>query len=123
MVKALKILLTEDNTADAYLIIDYLKECKNISIDHETTLKSTIEKLYQKEYDILLLDLSLPESQGKETYEIIKKHHPEQAIIIITGYPQDILNSYTEDKPSILNKNELTQGQLKETIKKLVTMY
>ena len=109
MIKPLQILLIEDNTADAYLLFEYLKECQNIIIDHGKTLQEAIQKLEEKNYDLLLLDLSLPESQGIETYELIMKQFPEQNTIIMTGYTKEILDS-TKNNPILLNKNEITSG-------------
>ncbi len=121
MIKPLQILLIEDNTADAYLLFEYLKECQNIIIDHGKTLQEAIQKLEEKNYDLLLLDLSLPESQGIETYELIMKQFPEQNTIIMTGYTKEILDS-TKNKPILLNKNEITPEQLKETIKNITPL-
>ena len=117
MIKPLQILLVEDNSADAYLLLEYLRECPNLIIDHELRLKNAIQKLKEKNYDLLLLDLSLPESQGIETYKLIKKQFPEQNTIIMTGYPKEILNQNINHKPPLLNKNEITPERLKEIIK------
>ena len=51
-----------------------------------TTLAEGLTLLDQFIYDIVLLDLSLPDSHGEKTYRAIRNSGYEGPIIIITGY-------------------------------------
>ena len=44
----------------------------------------------EKTFDILLIDLKLPEMNGLETYLAIKEIRPQTVAIIFTAYPQDM---------------------------------
>jgi PAS domain S-box-containing protein len=65
----LKVLLVEDNCKQAELFKELLSEAEAINFDltHVQRLNETLEKLEQESFDVILLDLSLPDSQGLET--------------------------------------------------------
>jgi len=80
-------LLIEDNPGDARLIVELIKEAIDFkcSINVAVTLKEGTEKLNQDHYDIILLDLSLPDSHGIETYINLSQKHPNIPVIVLTG--------------------------------------
>ena len=119
MSKLNNILIVEDNRGDAVLLKEYLKECQeDIKIDHVTRLIEAIKSITRTEYDMLFLDLSLPDSEGMETYELIKIHY-EKPIVILTGYPQEVFDSYPENTPTFLEKGEITPDVLKKLLKQI----
>ena len=71
----MQILLIEDNVADASLIKDlfYLKFEKG-SIDWVTSLEQGFEKLANDKYNLIILDLGLPDSDGINTFHTLKSH-------------------------------------------------
>ena len=48
-----------------------------------------IEKAWEKQFDIMLIDLKLPPLNGLETYLSIRDFRPDLVVIVITGYPRD----------------------------------
>jgi DNA-binding NtrC family response regulator len=42
-------------------------------------------------YDLILIDLRMPEKNGAEVTKSIHNKHPDSKILIITGYPNDPL--------------------------------
>ena len=84
---SLKILLIEDNPGDARLINEILKESKKIqfNIKNVKSLSEGIQSLLKDNYDILLLDLSLPDSKGIKTFDRIKEAAPQIPILVLTG--------------------------------------
>lgn len=120
MSRPINILIVEDNLADAVLLKEYLKDCrKDINIDHVSRLIEAIQAIVKTEYDILFLDLSLPDSSGMETYALLKIHY-NNPLVILTGCPQEVFDSYPENPPTFLEKGEITPGMLKQVIKKLI---
>ncbi len=88
----LNILLIEDNLGDARLLSEILTEAgyqeapeTTFKIDHVEQLKKGIDRLKNGEYDIVLLDLSLPDSQGLSTFETIQEAASTQPIIVLSG--------------------------------------
>jgi signal transduction histidine kinase len=85
--KKYRVLLVEDNAADARLISEYLKEGKDtkFKLVHVERLTKGLALLHQKKYDIILLDLSLPDSDGSETINKTLKASSKIPIIVLTG--------------------------------------
>ncbi|GLI33620.1 PAS domain S-box protein [Desulforhabdus amnigena] len=89
----IKVLLIEDNPGDARLIKELFLECAPGSFDlkYVETLYEGIEILETQEIDTILLDLSLPDSHGFETFLKVHDRTPEIPIIILTGFDDETL--------------------------------
>lgn len=82
------VLLIEDNPGDARLIKEYIQESNPDFLDTlsvEQSLQDGCESLRNNEYDLVLLDLSLPDSFGLETFEKVHEINDEIPIIVLTG--------------------------------------
>lgn len=83
----IRIMAVEDNTADFRLLEEYLKE--DSSADFEITraesLKDALSLSSSKKFDIILLDLDLPDSMGMETLEKIYDKNRTIPINVLTG--------------------------------------
>jgi PAS domain S-box-containing protein len=83
----LKILLVEDSEGDFFLVHEYLQEVyQNVEIQHCWKLTEAIERLNETKYDIILLDLTLPDSYGKESVKEIIELVKGAPIVVLTGY-------------------------------------
>lgn len=88
----MKILVIDDNRADRDLIITHIKQSKkrkNITTEESNCLTDALKKIRTRDYDVIILDLVLPESNGIETVKTvisaikeIKKNIP---VIVLTG--------------------------------------
>lgn len=86
MDRARAILLVEDNPGDARLISELISTIGyRDTLDVRDTLSSALEALSVREYDVVLLDLGLPESVGLGTYTRIRDRAPDVATIVLTG--------------------------------------
>lgn len=87
MEENIKILLIEDNQGDAYLIEEYLEEFATFSyeLNHVGTLNKAIAVLNFQPFNVILLDLELPDSYSINTFLSIHNKYPEIPIIILTG--------------------------------------
>src|SRR5689334_1687714 len=87
MEEKINILLIEDNPGDARLLDVYLRE----SFEHVFTLLTTdylskgLKLLESNNFNVIILDLSLPDSNGLETFQKIYAKVPETPIIVLTG--------------------------------------
>ena len=84
---ALKILLVEDNPADADLLGEILEEAEETqwSLVHVERFKDALISLHEHPFDVILLDLSLPDKQGLSTVAQIHEAAPDLPIVVLTG--------------------------------------
>jgi putative two-component system response regulator len=83
----ISILLVEDNPGDVRLIKELLSE-SGLTIDslvHSERLETALEELNKVDYSIVLLDLSLPDSQGLKTISKVLTDFPDIPIVVLTG--------------------------------------
>ncbi|MBM4453914.1 MAG: response regulator, partial [Chloroflexi bacterium] len=85
--KPAEVLLIEDNPGDARLIKEMLGEVPDarFHLDIATRLSAGLESLAQKEPDVILLDLGLPDSQGLETLASVSARAPTTPTVVFTG--------------------------------------
>lgn len=83
----LKVLLIEDNPGDAFLIKFYLGESMSPRFDfhHAENIKTANELLSNNRFDIILMDLNLPDSVGIETIKQTLENYPNNLVIVLTG--------------------------------------
>ena len=91
--KQIKTLLVEDNQRDAYLLREKLVHAEEIkfNLTHVKRLDKAVKCLHQESFNIILLDLSLPDSQGLDTFLTLKKIVPNLPIVLLTGFKDEIL--------------------------------
>jgi diguanylate cyclase (GGDEF)-like protein len=82
-----RVLLIEDNPGDARLIREMIAEDPDapFDIDWVERLAQGLERLSAGETGLVLLDLSLPDSLGLETFARVYAHSPTVPIIVLTG--------------------------------------
>lgn len=80
------VLIVEDNPGDARLIEESLREARGaFVVEHADRLAHALERLRDGGVDVVLLDLSLPDASGLETFRRASEHAGEAAIIVLTG--------------------------------------
>ena len=84
---SLTILVVEDNSAEVELIEVMLSESCAIRVDlhHVERLGKAIERLKKIKFDAILLDLSLPDSQGLDSIARIKEYSINTPIVVLTA--------------------------------------
>ncbi|MGB1206690.1 MAG: response regulator [Chitinophagales bacterium] len=94
-IQHINILLIEDNPGDAKLVEIYLKDATSIhfQLKHAVRLSEGIQIAQQNpDFDIVLLDLSLPDSRGFQTLTKAMKAFPkEMSIVVLTGLDDESL--------------------------------
>jgi two-component system, cell cycle response regulator len=84
-----RVLLVEDNPGDARLVREALNDGLpgQFMVHVAESLKQALERLRSAidEVDVILLDLSLPDSQGLETYRAVHSQCPTCPILVLSG--------------------------------------
>jgi two-component system cell cycle sensor histidine kinase/response regulator CckA len=83
----MKVLLIEDDLEYAYLIQEMLAAAGDASFDlkHADQLSTGREQLRTGTFDLILLDLSLPDSYGVDTFVKVRNQTPDVPIIVLSG--------------------------------------
>ena len=86
--KPIKILLVEDNPEDVFLLERTLQKSRGTKFDIETveSLRKAISRLQKGGIDVVLLDLSLTDSKGLDTFNALQAEVPEIPIIVLSGF-------------------------------------
>ena len=93
----LKILLIEDDHEDVFVFNKHLKKASefNKNVNYETDIASSLEEAKKfiklNKHDIILADLTLPDSQGIGTFEQLQAIASGCPIIILTGFSDEEL--------------------------------
>ena len=89
----IKVLLIEDNLAEARLLKEILKgnEKKEFHLVNVSRLSEAISLLQQTNFDVILLDLTLPDSQGLQSLAPLLITAPKLPIVVLTNTNDDNL--------------------------------
>jgi signal transduction histidine kinase len=85
------VLLIEDNEGDARLIREMIQEISGarFQLDCADALTPGLERLSRSGVDVVLLDLSLPESQGLDTFLRVHAHASTIPVVVLTGFKDE----------------------------------
>jgi two-component system, cell cycle sensor histidine kinase and response regulator CckA len=89
----IKVLLVEDNPGDVLLLQETLSEITLVSFNliHVERRSEAIKQLQTETFDVILLDLLLPDSAGLETFTVIHQQVPHTPIVVLTGMSDETL--------------------------------
>jgi DNA-binding NtrC family response regulator len=90
----LKILLVEDSPADSRLLWEMLRDSGikgRFTLEPAVTMKEAIKQLSTKKFDLVLLDLMLPDSAGLDTFRAAHKACPDVPVVLLTGLSDENL--------------------------------
>jgi heterodisulfide reductase subunit A len=81
-----RILLMEDEASVARGLQLILQD-EGYGVLLATTGRDALGAVEEKEFDVLVADLRLPDMDGMEVVKQVKKEQPQMDVIVITGYP------------------------------------
>jgi two-component system cell cycle response regulator len=114
--ETIQVLLIEDNREYAAMLRYVFTELNpnQFELQHVTTLHDGLKKLTQQTFDAILLDLSLPDSLGLNTFNEVYTHASNIPIVVMTALDdKDIaLRAVRDGAQDYLVKGELEVNQL-----------
>ena len=89
----IRVLLIEDSAADARLIREVLalESPRGFDIEHVASLGDGLARLARRDVDVVLLDLTLPDSTGLETFSATAAAAGPVPILVFTGIDDEEL--------------------------------
>lgn len=80
-----KILMIDDEQ-DFLEVMSERMEARNMVVSTASSAKEGLEKAASGSFDVVILDLMMPEMDGIETLRILKEKNPDLEVILLTGH-------------------------------------
>lgn len=80
-----RVLLVDDEEEFLSILAQRL-EARDLNVSKATRGEDAVQIVDEKDFDVIILDLSMPGMDGLETLKEIKKRHPDAEIIMLTGH-------------------------------------
>jgi PAS domain S-box-containing protein len=118
--KNIRLLLVEDNPADARVVERHLRDAglNHVQTDTVQTAGEAAHRLQTMEYDLVLLDLGLPDATGLQALRALKAVADLTPIIVLTGsddYKQGLV-AVREGAQDYLEKRRVNAGMLSRIV-------
>jgi DNA-binding NtrC family response regulator len=86
MTNKTKILVVDDEEVVRHCYVRSLAG-QHCSVETVKNGKDALQAMTQRPFDVVLLDLLMPEMDGMTVLRTIKQNWPDSEVIVITGYP------------------------------------
>lgn len=96
-INVLRVLLVEDNAVSAQVVKMMLAraETSTFEVQVAESLMDALDLIGTGRFDVILLDLSLPDSDGLGTLTTIRVHAPNLPVLVLTGSDNEALANST----------------------------
>ncbi len=120
----IRVLLVEDNPGDAFLIqgmlgVKHNDDAIQYHLTHVDKLEDALQALAQTDFNVVLLDLSLPDSHGLVTLEKVVAQNQILPIVVFTGLDDETvaMQAVQQGAQDFLVKGQVTPGSLTHAIR------
>lgn len=100
MNKKLSVLIVDDDPNIGNTLVDIL-EVKGYEVRSATSGKEALSIIMEKQYDVIFLDIRMPEMNGVETFRHIKEQSPLTSVVMITAYAGVELVNQTKEEGAL----------------------
>jgi len=119
--------LTRDETANILVMEDETTVAKGLEMvlseaGYQVALAATghsaLDTMFEKQFDLLVADLRLPDMDGMDVIKLVKQKWPDTEVVVITGYSSvnSVVTSMKLGAYDYLAK-PFSEGQIKESIR------
>lgn len=85
-----KILLVDDHIIIRKGLVSILRQLPDIEyISEVDNGRMALEEVASRRFDLVLLDVSMPEMDGLEALKLLKRDHPELKVLMVTMHPEE----------------------------------
>ena len=108
----MKILVADDHLVVRKGLIQIIKEMPEVTeVDEAEDGSEVILKIESKDYDLLVLDISMPGKSGLEILNDLKISFPELNVLILSTYPEKLyaIRALKAGASGYLNKNTASE--------------
>ena len=87
----IRVLIADDHPVVGLGLKSILEKEADISVSNlARTARETLELVRKTDFDILLLDISLPDRSGMEVLRQLKSEYPEINVLVVSMYSEDL---------------------------------
>ena len=86
----MRVLVVEDYPPVRKAIVTALRE-NGYTVDETEDGNTGLEMATTREYDVVVLDLSMPDIDGQETFERIRQISSTTPVILVSGYSEELV--------------------------------
>ena len=112
----IRVLLIEDDADDVLLLSESLRATSavRVNLTHADRLASALKQLAEQDFDVVLLDLNLPDSSGLDTLKDVLRQVTSVPIVVVSGPADDLttLEAVRQGAQDYLVKGEITASNL-----------
>ena len=114
------LLLVEDNPGDARLVKEIVQEIPDATIElvWAERMSEALAQLAGRTFDLVLLDLALPDSEGMATLHSVLGAAPDTAVVVLTGFSNAVMipQALRAGAQDYLGKDEISPRVLSRVI-------
>ena len=122
--RQIRILLVEDNFKDMMFPLESMMSVKSewCLLAHVDCLEDALIRIREESWDVILLDLVLPDSMGLNTLERVRKEVPDVPIIVLTNLDNSKfgIRALEFGADEFLSKRNVDARQLVRTVLKVI---
>ena len=86
----IRILVADDHQIVRAGITQFLADERDLTIAGEAATGSEVlNQIRHKDFDVVLLDISMPDKNGIDTLRVIRQTKPELAVLVLSNYPEE----------------------------------
>ncbi|HYW78807.1 MAG TPA: SpoIIE family protein phosphatase [Thermoguttaceae bacterium] len=119
--KKVRILLVEDDPDDVWIMRNLLSDRWDgpFELVHTELLATGVTRCEHQKFDVILLDLALPDSRGLETFITMYGHADGVPIVVLSGYDDEVtaMKAVQAGAEDYLVKGQVTDNLLVRSIR------
>ena len=86
----IKILIADDHAIVREGLKQIIRETSDMVVaDEASTAQEVLEKVWKNDYDVVLLDISMPGRSGLDILKQLRSQRPELPILVLTIHPEE----------------------------------
>lgn len=119
--KPIRVLLIEDDPDDAFILRKALGDVQNLSFEvtHSSLLMEGLLQLAGNTFDVILLDMMLPDGLGIESLQAVRAKAPRVPVIVLSGLDDEefAFNAVKLGAQDYLMKGKFSPDLIAKTIR------
>jgi len=118
----IRVLIADDHPIYRKGLLQILMEVPGMfAVDEAESGEEALAKVWDNDYDLVLLDISMPGRGGLDALKVLKSHHPKLPVLILSMHPEEqyAVRALRAGASGYLNK-ECAWDELVNAIKKVL---